>query len=301
MTIDGLQLGVPSPGGKSLEYVYDVHKQDDLLTTGICSREYFPYNLEKEVLPTLRKSINPNEYNEAFWSCHEMALWGIANIRYQHPGCRTAIALGKRGDVDHSLIVLWNGSGDDWVYYDSAAEDPGRPILTDDDFKATKIVNFPPAGIGSKSVGVPGFEKFQKKNTGFLVLNPDYSVDALAGVTKDLNALSDQIASDIKNKKNFPTPAGVTEAIFKKHFVVHDRVLLECMKLRKKYRDTKFPIGMAFGKLADKKDAKSVKTLDYATLAYWDGPNKSPIYWGLVVKDLKDRKNLDFEPRVVIV
>jgi hypothetical protein len=41
--------------------------------------------------------------------------------------------------------------------------------------------------------------------------------------------------------------------------------------------------------------------LDYAVLALWNGPNTSPIYWGLRSGDLRNKPDFKFVPRVVIV
>ncbi|MCX6677353.1 MAG: hypothetical protein NTU95_05345 [Methanothrix sp.] len=296
MIFKGEEIEAPSPGGKRLDYVNQ--NRDEQLTTGICGKPPVPYNIQGEVLPTLGK-LDFGVWDADFWSCHERALKGIAYIRYKYPGCRTAIALGLRGKDDHSLIVLWDGAGNDWHYYDSTGIN-GNTILSNDEFTGTKIVNFPPPGIANNSGDVPGFGGFQKKDTGFLVLNPTYTVDDKANFMKALNALSDQIASDHINKKKYPAPAGVNQAFFDGHFVVHDRVLLECMKLRETFK--KFPIGMAFGKLTFKKGKDAGKAFDYATLVFWNGPNSPPIYWGLNAKNLINKvADLEFVPRMVIV
>ncbi len=294
MIIKGEELKVPNAGGKDLQYLNLLSKEKELWATGIWNERIFPYNVTKEVLPTLQ-SLNFGDYDPSFWSCHEMALWGIAHIRYNHPGCRTAIALGTRSPNEaHSLIVLWDGAGNDWVFYDSAGKQ-GNQILLDNSFEATKIVNFPPPGIGSDASSVPGFGGFQISDTGFLVLNPTYSTDKKPEVMKDLDDLSNRI----KSKECFSAPPGVNQDFFKGMFLLHDRVLLECMRIRNKYKQ--FPIGMAFGKATFKKGELAGKTSEYATLILWDGPNNPPILWGLVAKDLKNESGLAFVPRVVIV
>lgn len=289
MTINATELIAPiGAGGKRLEYVNQ--KQDELLTTGM-SKEFRPYNIQKNIEPTLGK-VDFGGYSTDFWSCHERALKGIAHLRYYNPGCRTALALGERGVKElHSLVVIWDAGGNEGKYYDTTGVPENRII---EDFVGTKIVNFPPPGVAANSEEVPGFEKpkFRKMENGFLILNPTYEIDALANFMKELNALSDKIAAE----KNFPAPAGVDQNIFDAYFKgAHDRVLFECMKLREKFKH--FPIGMAFGELTTPGKGSS----DSATLVFWKGSNSPPIYWGLRRKNLADMKDWKFVPRVVIV
>lgn len=247
-----------------------------------------PYGINEELIPTLNSLGNFEGYDQDFWSCHERALWGIAHLRYYHPGCRTALALGTRlvpKDEAHSLIVLWDGSTDVWAYYD-----PEMGLHKEEYFEATKVVPFPPPSQSKNSEAIPGFEQFSKRSNSFLILNPTYDTSEGDKVKSYLNKLRNKI-------DDFKTPQNVNDSVFKSKYVVHDRVLLECMKIRNRFR--KFPIGVAYGMITMSiEQGKEPTKMEYSVLALWEKPNASPKYWGLRRGDLS---GIEFVPSVVIV
>jgi hypothetical protein len=253
---------------------------EELLTTGMCSRTYAPYGSEASMTLDGLGDYCGYDFANLFWTCHERALYGVANLKYRHPGIRAAIALGTRTSdgKPHTIIVFWKG--EDIVNYD-----PEKGALASGDFRATKIVPFPVPGKGKFVKAVPGFESFGQVGKGYLILAANYDADARKNEVK--NHL-ENLAVRIGLGENFlPKNADVDK--YNQYFPVHDRVLWECMAIRNKFRG--FPLGMAFGELPVNGVVR-----DAAVLVYWEGGNSAPVYWGL-----KSRKLVNFKPRIVIV
>lgn len=255
----------------------DAVSQDFIGTTGTWS--YVTPHPKLQVLDFLTKKVSYDTYQEDIWDCEDRAFWGIAKARCQFIGCPMGAAIGKpiegnfSKDMDHTLIVFWHYSGNQ---YEPIFFDPDDSLKREVRFSPRIIIPFPihryhdPNAVRKE---LPPFENFPQIKNGYFALDNNYNIT-------DINKIEAYLRGLIKCPDS-PDPLA--------YRFREDRAFWAFIHAGHEFKGA--PIGVAFGKAQEGK----FKGKDHGVIMLWKSCDDF-VFW-----DVDDNHEVSFDPRIIIV